>query len=576
MAKMYPTQVYSNTSSPGEIEVFRRLRDDPITENWIVFHSLDVASHRSQISGEIDFVVVVPGEGILCLEVKATTKVKRENGLWYFGMDSKPEARGPFKQVSEAMHSIRKVVKERAQELSQIVFWSTVIFPYVEFTERSLEWQPWQVIDSKRFTTQSMGQNVLNVLSQARKFLATTPGAKWFNPEIHEPDAKQCKKIVEILRPNFEFFESPASRSTRRESELKTYTQEQFDALDSMESNPRVIFTGPAGTGKTLLGIEAARRSQAKNRKTLFICYNRLLGNWLKENTASLQPGLTMGTLHRQMLNVAGGQLPEDPDQEFWEDELPLKAIEALLETDNEVHQFDSLVIDEAQDIIKEPYLDFLDLSLKGGFNSGNWVMFGDFERQAIYETDQKISGILLKRFEHVPRCSLRVNCRNTPRIAELVHLLGGLNPGYTRIRRPDNKVEPRIISYPSFENQELALNNLLTKLQNEKYPLSEIVILSTRSNQECASSRLLGEWESKLVPMRGGDILNRIRYGTIHSYKGLEAPVVILTDIEEVGTPLSISLFYIGITRALDRLYILVYEKAKKEMLSILTRLGT
>jgi len=276
------------------------------------------------------------------------------------------------------------------------------------------------------------------------------------------------------------------------------------------------------------------------------------------------------------MLNVANMQLPENPNQDFWENELPAKAIESLLESDIDAHQFDALIIDEAQDIIKEPYLDFLDLSLKGGLNSGNWLMFGDFEKQAIYESNQKIFDILLKRFGDVPRCSLRVNCRNTPRIAELVHLLGGLNPGYTRIRRPDNNLEPRIIPYSSTDNQEQALKSLLTKLQSEKYPLSEIVVLSTRSAQDCVASKLLGEWETKLISMKVEENFNRIRYGTIHSFKGLEAPLVILTDIEEVETPTSISLFYIGITRALDRLYILAQEKAKIEMRNILFKLNS
>lgn len=51
MARMCPARVYSGTRSPGEVEVFRRLRDDPDTKSWIALHSLDIAEHRSQLEG---------------------------------------------------------------------------------------------------------------------------------------------------------------------------------------------------------------------------------------------------------------------------------------------------------------------------------------------------------------------------------------------------------------------------------------------------------------------------------------------------------------------------------------------
>jgi phosphate starvation-inducible protein PhoH len=45
----------------------------------------------------------------------------------------------------------------------------------------------------------------------------------------------------------------------RREAELKQYIDEQYMALDAMETNSCVVFAGPAGTGKTLLAVEAAK-----------------------------------------------------------------------------------------------------------------------------------------------------------------------------------------------------------------------------------------------------------------------------------------------------------------------------
>jgi hypothetical protein len=270
---MYPSQIYSGTKSQGEIEIFNRLKNDPNTSSWTVLHSLDIAEHRSQVSGEMDFVVIIPNLGILCIEVKAVSTLSRENGMWFYGKNPIGDSRGPFKQASEGMHSLRRKVIDKAPALSKIVFWSGVIFPYVSFNERSPEWHEWQVIDRSKFSGYSISHNLLAIMKNARKFLSSNSGASWLHVNSTEPTLEQCKVIVNILRPSFEFFESPASRLNRRKGELKKYTDEQFEALDVMVSNPRVVYQGPAGTGKTLLAIEAARRfaeSEKKNASIVF------------------------------------------------------------------------------------------------------------------------------------------------------------------------------------------------------------------------------------------------------------------------------------------------------------------
>ena len=566
MAIMYPPFVDPNTKSYGEMEIFSRLKNDPNTTDWIVLHSLDIAEHRTQITGEVDFVVIIPGNGILCVEVKATNHLRREDGLWFYGKDPIGDPRGPFKQASDAMHSLRKKLISRAPHLGKIVFWSAVIFPYYSFNEKSPEWHDWQIIDRTRFSAHSISYNLEAVLHNAKKYLSTNSGARWFDPSLSEPSPETCRVIANILRPSFEFYEAPASRMKRRTAELKKYTDEQYDALDAMQANPRVIFQGPAGTGKTLLAIEAARRSALAGRKTLLICFNKLLGYWLKSETRDI-PNLSTATLHSHMLSIAGIQVPDFPTPNFWESDLPTKAIEAILEKEGS-EAFDTIIVDEAQDILSTSYLDFLDLSLKGGLLSGSWIVFGDFENQIIYERAEVIRKHLLGRLGHIPRYSLRINCRNTPRIAELVHLLGGLSPHYTRIRRPDNQLEPKILVYDSENEQSSTLSNLLKQLTfDEKYSFAEIVILSACAETESVSNGLPDYWQSKLSSFRQDTSLNKLHYGTIHSFKGMESPVVILTDIDNVSSNASQSLFYVGTTRALDKLIVLVSKKVSTEI---------
>lgn len=571
---MIPPDIHPGCASPGEHEIFRRLKDSPGTQNWIVLHSLDVSNHLKRISGEIDFVVIVPSKGVLCLEVKACSQLRQKNGMWYYSSSTNPDFRGPFKQASEAMHSIRKKLSERRPDLAGVVFWSAVIFPYIAFSASSSEWREWQVIDNRIFRMRPLGKLIESILDRARSFLRECTSAKWFHAGSAEPNADQCEIISQLLRPDFEFYQSPKSRAKTRSDELKRYTDEQFFALDAMEENMRVAFTGPAGTGKTLLAIEASHRGMSADRRVLILCFNRILGKWLEAQTENLGPGVVCKTLHGHMLSVSGCILTgKEQGENFWKDELPLLAMEKLIENPDEKYLFDEIVLDEAQDIaFCEGYLDFLDLSLKGGLASGRWRFFGDFERQAIYGgAPAHFQELLKKRVGQVPIYSLRVNCRNTPRIASVARLLGGLNPDYQRVLRPDDGVDPELRYYSCEANQRILLVQAFEKLYREGFTGGDIVVLSSKADASCiAASISISPWKERLRSVdNAGE--GHIEYCTIHAFKGMEKPAVIVTDIQRVATPLAESLFYVAVTRALNKLEVLVEESAKEEIISAL-----
>jgi len=569
---MIPAIPHTGTSSPGELEIFHKLQDDLETHDWTILHSLDVANHSKQVSGEIDFVVIIPSKGVLCVEVKACYSLRRSDGQWYYGANPRPDPRGPFKQSAEAMHSMRRRLVEGYPHLSNVIFWSAVIFPYIPFTMVSEEWHPWQVIDARLYTTNPIGALLANVLDKAFTFVKNQRERLRYRTDLLRPNHFQCLAITEALRPNFEFYESPKSRIHRQNEELKHYTAEQFTALDAMEINPRVLFCGPAGTGKTMLAIETARRSASPDHKVLFLCYNRLLGTWIEEQTAVLRPYVTCRTIHRHMLAIAGFPAV-DSTNEFWQDELPSIAVEKLLENGRDEDIFDDLIIDEAQDVLRDSYLDFLDLSLKGGLSVGRWRFFGDFEKQTIYNdsTNLSLEQFLQVRKIQAPIYSLRINCRNTPRIAELVHLLGGLQPHYSRILRPDSKVEPDLQFYTTLAQQQELLLSMLEHLYADGFSDKDIVILSTRAGASSAAGSTSGvTWRERLSPAELAE-RDRIRYCSIHAFKGLEAPAIVVTDIDKIDRSTSMALFYIAVTRALHRLVLLMHENVKKDILNLL-----
>ena len=83
MARMLPPACPKTIKSQGEHFIFDQLRDAPDSDNWVCLHSLELSRHIYKVCSEIDFVVMVPGEGVFCLEVKSGG-VSRVGGTWLY------------------------------------------------------------------------------------------------------------------------------------------------------------------------------------------------------------------------------------------------------------------------------------------------------------------------------------------------------------------------------------------------------------------------------------------------------------------------------------------------------------
>lgn len=195
-------------------------------------------------------------------------------------------------------------------------------------------------------------------------------------------------------------------------------------------------------------------------------------------------------------------------------------------------------------------------------------MLFGDFERQAVYRAaDLTLAELKEGWMPDLTSFRLRNNCRNTPRIAALASILGGLDPDYRSVLREDDQVNPTIIEYGDDAEQRGRLIQALLDLVDEGFGPSDIAVLSMRPLDMCMN-RISGE--SKGRRFSGGERPgNSSVFSTsIRRFKGLEAAVIVVTDIDEIVSEEAQKMLYVAVTRALDKLVLLIRSGAREEFI--------
>lgn len=568
MAIMIPSVISPEVKSTAEKRIFQWFENAPGTDKWIVLHSLGIAAHEKLIKGETDFLVLAPQLGIFALEVKGG-RVRRENGIWYFTdkegkTNSKP--RGPFEQASDGIFSIMKAIKDRAnldhQHLGKLLLGSGVMFPDIEFFSSGVEEEQWQVFDSRD------GNDVkqfIKRLSKGAKEKWETHYGKMSTDKL--PDSADVKYIASLLRPDFDYAISISAQLRDANEKRISLTKAQYQCLDQLDDNPRCLIQGPAGTGKTLLALEDVKKSVARGERVALFCFNSNLADWMSgyflKQPESLRPCF-VGTFHKYMTRVAkeGGVLlpiPSDAEKQphYYQTDLPEAAALSLLDSGA---QFDKIVLDEAQDLIRDSYLEVMNACLMKGLSRGRWTMFGDFSMQAIYADGMSGPEMIDKLEENTSfiRFKLTVNCRNTKPICREIETVTGFkapNDLWTKVDGPP----VQYITWSTMEGQCKKLKALLKQLENSHIAPEEITILSPKKREDSVVSLLEGYTvKDYRIPIG----LNT-SFCTIQGYKGLENVVIILTDIEDYSSE---KLMYVGLSRACSGLFVLESDAAKRE----------
>ena len=547
MVTFIPPYMGEEIKSNAERKMYDVLQELNL-KNACVLHSLGLPRHRSKIYGEIDFVVVCE-RGVACLEIKGG-RVECYDGQWTFidryGTERvKPE--GPFAQVTGNMFSLRDILKKRFEgnpHMKNILMASGVVFPDITFHSDSQEIIPEIIYDR---TT----EDISGYMNQVFDY--------WQQRQHREPSKlspSDIREVVQFLRADFCFIPSLNDRLEQVEQKLVRLTKEQAQLMQALGMNDHLIVEGGAGTGKTLLAAEFARRQLEHGARVLYLTYNKNLAHHVMRSlpeTDQLKV-VNIHALFGEYVPVDVEELQKDP-QKYFAQILPERFYDYISErqsTDPDAAdmQYDLLIMDEGQDILKPLYLYSLDCLLKGGLDHGRWAVFYD-EKQNIYNPEYQDGMDILRSYSHT-KFRLFVNCRNTVQIGTYSAKASGVT--FAEFMR-ENGEEVGKISYEDEKDFGGKIKEIMKTLREGKVSPGDITFLSPKKyqNSKLATLKLtVNELRDDFKPDPSVPA-----FATIQGFKGLDAKVVILCDVEALRRETFSQYIYLAGTRARTLLYI-------------------
>ena len=541
--------------SQAEAKVYRAFRDG-LPADFVVFFQVGWILRREEEQakdGETDFLVCHPDLGYLCVEVKGGgVGFDSLSGDW-FSVDRhqhKHPINNPINQALKAKYSIRSKLNEHQRwkdlALHNVLRGHAVFIP--------------DVGNASVLSRPDMPATLIGCSKdlQSPKSWIDAAFTYWGNDaSSFTPIGRRGLAVFrDVFARSFVVTPLVSSQLAEQEARRLVLTKDQIRVLDFLRSHRRVAVSGGAGTGKTVLALEKARRLAAEGFKTLLTCYNRQLADHLS-NVCGATPNLDVVGFHQlchrqvERANRASGRdlVAEAkvtyPGKDLYEVQLPNALGYSL---DVLPDRYDAIVCDEGQDFREEFWVP-LELLLTDYETSPLYVFYDD--NQNIYAR----AGTFPIRDEPF---SLTTNCRNTApiHVAAYRHYKG------VPVSPPNNKGDELHFEESGNRDPQAAKINALIVDLVVKQGVSpgDITVLIAdalhKAEYYTALRRLplprLASWIEEGVRSPKTVLID-----TIQRFKGLESPIVILWGLDTIDLPRNQELLYVGMSRAKSLLVI-------------------
>lgn len=533
MARLIPRISVDEIALKPERDVARALVEK-LPQDCIIYHSYPwLKSERNDRSGkttlregETDFVLVLPSHGILVLEVKGgVIEYNAQDRIWYRLLDGRnPKIiNDPFEQARRNTHFLIDRIRDAGLRLDDnkvpFAFGYAVVFP-----------------DCKYVGPMPPGAEPIIILSaeDLPYFDRRIPNVlcEWNQRTEPKPlDKSTLDAIQKAISPSFQLLPVLFRQIEAQEERLFRLTEDQMRLLDFLAHHQRAAVVGVAGSGKTLLARAQAQRFADAGKRTLLVCYNKALAEWIRDTLPEAYVGrIVVQNFHalcddmckkaRIAFNPAGCPDPE----KFWKEDaayLLLDAIEALPD------RFDAVIVDEGQDFHADWWPALEQINVNGA--KGAMYVFHD-PAQNLFVDGQLSLPDLGTPF------TLPTNCRNTRRIAATCgEIIGQTVP--TRSDAPEG-AETIVIDAPTKEDQCRAVGALLDDwVRKGSLKMSQIAILSPYRFRNSMLAGLKGSRFSITESLADWTGNRGILFSTVRAFKGLEADAVVLVDIPKPGS---------------------------------------
>ncbi len=536
---------------PTDSAAERRLYEgflEQLGDEYVVYHSVDwvLAGPKGTDEGEADFVITHPELGLLALEVKGgrlayDPATRRWSQTGRSGTHALNE--DPFHQADGAMRSLERVLQAQAGwERWKPAYGYGVAFPDGLYEHDAHPGAPAEVVIDRDDLTR-LSKRVPEVMRTWRR-----PG-RTFGSDGMDAVGMALGFRVEIRTPL-------KLRFDEEDKKIVELSSDQAWVLAFVTHRRRAAVTGPAGSGKTLLAIAIAKRLATAGHRTLLTCFNRRLGEHLRASVEGVDR-VDVAHFHElcvRMAKEAGISLPAEesagPSSPYFEHRLP----EALAEAAQRLGpRYDAVVVDEGQDF-REWWWPAL-LSLHADPDEGLLYVFAD-DNQNLYGGTLPIEE--KDRVGPIPH-----NLRNTKQIGEFVSVFYGGDAKPTA--RGPNGEPVQILGYEDDEGLARLLAVVLRNLvEEERIPIEDIAVLTPSG---VGKSRLRARGS-----VNGFRLSSSVEPGTVlatsvHAFKGLERPIVILAEIGDKHVEDLRQYLYVGGSRARNHLVVLATEPVAREL---------
>ena len=277
MAIMIPEKPINIPIGSREDEMFIALSNLP--DDYYVFHSFVILNNTDgiQYESETDFIVFNPQKGIICIEAKAG-KVRYESGKWFYASGAEISHGGPYKKADSDKWKLQKYFQCKGLRnlWNKCKTLHAVWFPSISRAYLNSIQMPSDGDKSITLTNESLN----NIKEDIDKIFDINLPANI----VTNLNQTETQKILSmVLCPSFDLVPAVASELSIKRNAFNRLLKEQSIVLNFLEEQPHAIISGVAGTGKTMIAVEKARRHAEIGEKVLFLCFNRQLCSFLRD-----------------------------------------------------------------------------------------------------------------------------------------------------------------------------------------------------------------------------------------------------------------------------------------------------